>query len=99
MNKKELVAQVAKVSGLSQQKTLAVINALFDAEEGKGVLVRTILGGEKVTIPGFGTFGTKMRAARRGVNPTTHQYIQIVSKRHVFFKVGKNLKELALKED
>jgi DNA-binding protein HU-beta len=96
MNKKELVAQLAKATGLSQAKTGEVVNALFDVD-GKGLLVQAILAGDKVTIPGFGTFGAKMRAARKGVNPSTHEKMDIVSKRHVYFKVGKNLKELALK--
>lgn len=100
MNKKELVGRLAKATGLSQVKALSVLNALFDAEGGGGILVQELLAGNKVTLPGFGTFGVKMRAARRGVNPSTNTHMNIVAKRHAYFKVGKNLKEriLALQE-
>lgn len=96
MNKKELVGRLAKATSISQVKALEIVNALFDAEGGSGILVQELLGGEKITLPGFGTFGVKIRAARRGVNPSTNTHMQIVAKRHAYFKVGKNLKERIL---
>jgi DNA-binding protein HU-beta len=96
MNKKELVVRLSKTVGLSQARSMKVINALFDAEEGTGILVQEILAGNKVTIPGFGTFGAKVRAGRRGVNPSTGTHMEIKPKRHAYFKVGKNLKEKVL---
>lgn len=98
MNKKELVAKLAKATSISQVKAMQIINALFDAENGTGILVQEITANHKVTIPGFGTFGVKTRKARRGVNPSTQQHMEIASKRHVFFKAGKNLKALAVKD-
>ena len=77
---------------------MEIVNALFDAENGTGILVKEIIADNKVTIPGFGTFGVKTRKGRRGVNPSTQAHMEIAPKRHVFFKVGKNLKALALGE-
>ena len=34
MNKKELVAKLAERTGLSQVKSMEVVNALFDADSG-----------------------------------------------------------------
>ncbi|MBK7755500.1 MAG: HU family DNA-binding protein [Deltaproteobacteria bacterium] len=94
MNKKELVNKLAKQTGLTQAKAMEVVNALFEAENGKGILTLELESGRKVTIPGFGTFGTKVRAARVGVNPTTKDRIQIAPKKYAFFRPGKNLREL-----
>lgn len=96
MNKKELVVQLAKATGLSQVKTAQVVNALFETEGNKGILVQAIEKGEKITIPGFGTFGVKQRAARVGTNPSSGKRMQIASKRYAYFKAGKLLKELVL---
>ena len=38
MNKKELVNKLAKQTGLTQAKAMEVVNALFEAENGKGIL-------------------------------------------------------------
>jgi nucleoid DNA-binding protein len=93
MNKKELKQELAKRTGLSQAKALEVINELFGADEGLGIIAGEIDGGSKVTIPGFGTFFTKTRAARTGTNPATKAKIRIAAKRYVVFKPGKTLRE------
>lgn len=93
MNKKELIAKLAKTTGLSQVKAAEVVNALFDAESGKGIIAIELDAGRKVTIPGFGTFGTKKRAARTGTNPANGSKIQISAKHYAWFKPGKTLRE------
>ena len=93
MNKKEMAAKLAKQTGLSQAKAAEVVNAIFDARPGKGIIAVELDAGRKVTIPGFGTFGTRKRAARTGTNPATGAKIQIAAKTHPFFKAGKTLKE------
>lgn len=93
MNKKELISKLAKSTGLSQAKSAEVLNALFDADSGKGIFATELDAGHKITIPGFGTFGTKTRAARTGTNPANGQKIKINSKKYAFFKPGKTLRE------
>lgn len=97
MNKKELIAKLAKTTGLSQAKAGEVLNALFDADAGKGIIAIELDAGRKVTVPGFGTFGTKKRAARTGTNPATGKKIQISSKHYAYFKPGKTLRERVAK--
>ena len=93
MNKKELAARLAKKTGLSQVKAMEVVNAIFAAESGQGIIAVELDAGRKVTIPGFGTFGTKRRAERIGTNPATGAKINIPAKNHAYFKPGKTLRE------
>jgi len=93
MNKKEMAAKLAKTCGLSQAKAADVINAIFDARSGKGIIAVELDAGRKVTIPGFGTFGCRRRSARSGTNPATGAKINIAAKNVPYFKAGKTLKE------
>lgn len=93
MNKKELAAKLAKKTGLSQAMAARCVNEIFDARSGKGIIAVELDAGRKVTIPGFGTFGTRTRAARQGTNPATGQAMQIPARKYPFFRPGKTLKE------
>lgn len=93
MNKKEMIAKLAKHTGLSQAKASEVLHALFDAESGKGIIAVELDAGNKVTIPGFGTFGSKKRPARPGTNPANGKKISIAAKTYAYFKPGKTLRE------
>lgn len=97
MNKKEMIAKLAKTTGLSQSKAGEVLNAIFGAEPGKGIIAIELDAGRKVTIPGFGTFGTKKRAARTGTNPATGKKLAIGPKNYAYFKAGKTLRERVAK--
>ena len=77
MNKKELAASLAKKVGLSQAKAMDVLNAIFDGDPDTGIISSELNNGHKVTIPGFGTFATKERAARTGTNPSSGKKIRL----------------------
>ncbi|MFP9216771.1 HU-related DNA-binding protein HupN, partial [Enterococcus faecalis] len=49
--------------------------------------------GEKVSIPGFGTFEVRERAARKGRNPQTGEEIDIPATKAPAFKPAKALKD------
>ena len=93
MNKKEMAAKLAKKTGLSQAKAADAINCIFDSGPGSGIIATELDAGRKVTIPGFGTFGTKSRAARTGTNPATGQKIFIAAKKYAYFRPAKGLKD------
>lgn len=93
MNKKEMAAKLAKKSGLSNAKAMEVINHIFSAKPREGIIAVELDAGRKVSIPGFGTFGTKKVAARTGTNPATGAKIQIPAKTRPYFRAGKTLKE------
>jgi len=93
MNKTEMAMKLAKKTGLSQGKAADILDAVFSAQPRKGIIATALDAGEKVTIPGFGTFGTKSRSARQGRNPATGATITIPAKKYVTFKPGKTLRE------
>lgn len=93
MNKKELAVALAKQVGFSQVKAIECLNALFGAHPGAGIIAGQLESGNKVSIPGFGTFGVKVRAARVGTSPSDQSRIQIPEKKFPAFRAGKTLKE------
>jgi DNA-binding protein HU-beta len=93
MNKTEMAMKLAKKTGVSQGKAAEIIDTMFSAQPRKGLIATALDAGEKVTIPGFGTFATKQRGARQGRNPATGATIMIAAKKYVHFKPGKTLRE------
>ena len=71
MNKTELVATVAEVSGKPKADVKEVLEALL------GQIIKTVKSGEEVSLVGFGTFKSAERAARTGRNPATGKEIKI----------------------
>ncbi|MBI4862843.1 MAG: HU family DNA-binding protein [Candidatus Riflebacteria bacterium] len=86
MNKHELAQIIAKDVELTHAQAAATIDAFT------GAIQKALKKGEDVTLVGFGTFKTKKRAARMGVNPQTKAKMKIPAKKVVKFVVGKALK-------
>ena len=87
MTKAELVGQVADGAGLTKKDAEAAIDATFD------VIAGVLSSEDKIQIGGFGTFSTKRREARTGINPATQQPMQIAASTVAVFKAGKGLKD------
>ncbi len=87
MNKNELISAVAEATGISKKDTDAVIKATFEA------ITNALANGEKVQLIGFGTFETRAREARVGINPLTKEKITVPASRVPAFKAGKALKD------
>ncbi|MDO5784902.1 MAG: HU family DNA-binding protein [Eubacteriales bacterium] len=87
MKKSEFVKQVAARSGMTQKDTEHILDAIFCC------LGDVLAEGERLTIPGFGTFDTKQRAARTGHIPSTGASISIPAATVPVFKPAKQLKE------
>ncbi len=87
MNKTELIAAVAEATNVSKKDAAAAVAATFDA------ITKAIAAGDKVQLPGFGTFEARARAAREGKNPLTGEAITIAACKVPAFKAGKALKE------
>ena len=86
MNKSELESAVAEKAGLSGVDAKAALDAVLESIGG------ALEKGEKVSIPGFGTFETRHRAARQGRNPQTGESIDIAASTSAAFKPGAELK-------
>ncbi len=87
MNKADLVANVAAKAGLTKKDAEAALNAVVASIE------EALVKGDKVALVGFGTFETKTRAARQGINPRTKQAISIPASKVPTFKISKALKD------
>jgi len=87
MNKSELIAMMSTKANLTKKDSESALNALVES------ITETMKKGEKVSLVGFGTFETRKRAARNGINPQTKKAIKIPATNAPAFKAGKALKD------
>lgn len=87
MTKKELIAKVAEAANVSKKDTAAVIEETLDT------IAQAMTAGEKVQLIGFGTFETRTRGERIGINPLTKETVKIAACKAPTFKAGKALKD------
>ena len=85
-NKADLIESVVQETSLSRKDVEQVLDSAIDT------IVKTLRGGDKLTISGFGTFSVSSRAARTGRNPQTGEPIQIAAGKSPHFKAGKGFK-------
>jgi len=87
MNKNDLIEAVAERTGLAKSDAARAVEALL------GTITEALQRGETVAVSGFGSFVTKVRAARTGRNPRTGEPVAIPASRAPAFKAGKALKD------
>ena len=87
MNKAELIAAISKKTDISRKDVEKVVMSMLDT------ITETLREGDKVSLVGFGTFKSKQRASREGINPRTKERIVIPATKSPTFKAGKVLKE------
>ena len=87
MTKSELINIVAVRADIPKTKATAAVNAVFDAIE------ETVASGDKVSLPGFGTFERKHKEARTVRNPQTGESMVSEAKNVPVFKAGTGFKE------
>lgn len=85
MNKAELIAKIAEDAGITKTQANAAVDSVIEG------VTKTLKGGGKVTLVGFGTFSVSKRAARNGRNPQTGAVIKIKARKVARFKAGKEL--------
>lgn len=72
MKKSELVAEVAKKSGLTQTDVNKVVDAM------SAVIVEACVEkGDEVNLPLLGKFKQKVNPARKGINPLTKKPLDV----------------------
>lgn len=87
MNKSDLIAKVAELSGLTKTDAEKAADATFD------VIIAALKAGDDVRLVGFGSFSVSARPARQGRNPQTGKAITIAASKAPKFTVGKGLKD------
>ena len=86
--KQDLVDAIAdNVEGISKKQAQQALESLIEA------VAMHLEKGDRVQVPGLGSFAVSARAARTGRNPKTGETIKINASKNVRFKVGKDLKD------
>jgi DNA-binding protein HU-beta len=85
MNKAELINKISDDAGVTKTQANAALDSFIEA------VTKTLKGGGKVTLVGFGTFSVSKRNARNGRNPQTGEVIKIKARKVARFKAGKEL--------
>lgn len=88
MKKTELVQKAASDAEITQQQAAAALDSFIES------ITAALVAGDKVSLAGFGTFETKLRAARTYLNPQTKEKVEVSETRVPSFKVAKALKDL-----
>ncbi|OAH14823.1 HU family DNA-binding protein [Streptomyces jeddahensis] len=87
MNKAQLVEAIADKLGGRQQAADAV-DAVLDA------IVRAVVGGERISVTGFGSFEKVDRPARYARNPQTGERVRVKKTSVPRFRAGQGFKDL-----
>lgn len=87
MNKQDMVAKIAKDTGITKASAAAAVESLIDG------ITKSLKRGDAVSFVGFGTFKTASRKARTARNPQTGAAINIPKRRVPRFSAGKSLKQ------
>ncbi len=87
MKKDELVSAVAESTDLSKADADRALKAVVDA------ITAAVASGDKVQIPGLGTFEPRERSAREGRNPQTGESIKIAATTAPGFKAATAFKQ------
>ena len=85
MNKADLIAKISDDTGITKTQANATLDSFIEA------VTKTLKGGGKVTLVGFGTFTISKRKSRKGRNPQTGAEITIKARKVARFKAGKEL--------
>ena len=85
MNKADLIEKISGDAGVTKTQAGAALDSFVEA------VTKSLKGGGKVTLVGFGTFTVSKRKARKGRNPQTGAEITIKARKVARFKAGKEL--------
>src|SRR2546423_15628217 len=87
MTKSDLIDLLCEAQKMPKGRAELLINAIFDCMEA------SLRRGERIEIPGFGSFEIRNYRAHEGRNPPTARAASVQPQRPPVFKVGKELKE------
>lgn len=91
MKKSELIDRVAEKAQTTRAAAAKMLEAVFDTTS--GAISEAVRAGQNVSIPGFGKFKPKTRAARKGRNPRTGTEIDIPERTVVSFAAARGLQD------
>ena len=87
MKKDELVQAIAESADINKPDAERALKAVVDT------VTSSVASGQKIQIPGLGTFEARERSAREGRNPQTGETIQIAATTAPGFKAATAFKQ------
>ena len=87
MTKNEIVRSISEDLGLTQLKTNAIVQKVFDA------ILQTLVDEGRVELRNFGVFEVKRRAPRKARNPRTGEAVFVPEKSVVTFRPGQIMQQ------
>ncbi len=82
MTKEELIAKVAKDAKISKAAAGRTVNGVFDG------ISKALKKGDRLILPGFGSFSIAKRKARNGRHPQTGKPIKIPARKVAKFRAS-----------
>ncbi|MFV0429204.1 MAG: HU family DNA-binding protein [Arachnia sp.] len=93
MNTSELAAAVAYSTGLSTAAASEAVKTTFE------IIATQLTAGEQINVAGFGSFESRVRSARTGLNPQTREPIDIPAAKVPAFRAAAGLKRRIRDDD
>lgn len=93
MNKAKFIEMVADKAEMSRTAAARAVDAIFNTAN--GAITEAVDAAGHLSIPGFGKFKRRTRAARTGRNPRTGRVIDIPERTSIGFTPGRGLRNLA----
>ena len=91
----ELIEEVAKAINEHMQITYRdaeeIVNEIINS------MIKALKTGDEIELRGFGAFRIRTRNPRKGRNPKNGMPVEVPSKNVVYFKQGRDLKQILLK--
>jgi integration host factor subunit beta len=89
MTKADLILSLEEKANLSHKLAEMIVNITFDS------MIKSLFDDDRIEIRGFGSFANRNYKAYEGRNPKTGKIVKVKPKKVPFFKVGKELREMA----
>src|SRR2546423_8492933 len=88
MTKADVIEEVSRLAELTRKDSEIIVETIFVS------VVRSLRGGDKIEVRGFGSFRTRQRRPRVGRNPKTGARVEVPAKKIPYFKPSKELKDV-----
>ncbi len=89
MTKSELIKKlVAKFPDLKERDIENILNLILKE------ISASLIAGDRVELRGFGAFSIRTRLPRLARNPRTGEKVKVAARKAIYYRAGKELKEL-----
>ena len=95
MNKSEIINHLVRVNNISRKDAKKVVDSIFSTRNLEGIIVRSLIRNQRVSISGFGTFCIRRLGCRSIKVPTRNdEIINVPESWYVNFKPSKVLRNM-----